>query len=541
MSFASRCRTAGPVPGDEVLARTRVGQRAQVVDERVRPDVRDLVGVPRDRDAPRQALTADREVLQPARDERPGLVRPEPGQHPVGALVVEGEQLLLVRGEPEEPVPLLDPLGLDVVLGALAVDELVLGLEGLAANAVEPRVDALVDVLAAVVPDPRQELLDEPLVPVVARADEEVRRHAEAGGERPPRLDDPVRVLLRSKTLLLGHARHLRRMLVDAGEEERVTAALPLMACEHVRRHGRVGVPDVRRGVDVVDRRGDVVRLHSRRFYGRPLLRQPRRAGAGQPRRERPAVVHRPSTARARPSVAQASTAAEQRSPVGRPAVPRARRPAPPPAPPRPGRPERSCPPTAAAGTGCPGVTRATGPGAAPALRACTPGTAASAGLDVTRLGVDVSTAGGRPVTRGSFVRVATRTASSRVATRKDAVLPAFTAPAPVTVNPGEAASTAVGASAVAEAAAAGAAGAATDAGGDATLGEAGSSDAGWAAAAGAAGCGDGAGVLGGAVAGTAGTGVAAAEEAATGAGDCTGGGSGTGIDRGGSRPSGST
>ena len=36
----------------------------------------------------------------------------------------------------------------------------------------------------------------------------------------------------------------LRRMLVDAGEKERLTAALTLMARKDVRRHGRVGVPD---------------------------------------------------------------------------------------------------------------------------------------------------------------------------------------------------------------------------------------------------------------------------------------------------------
>ena len=187
------------------------------------------------------------------------------------------------------------------------------------------------------------------------------------------------------------------------------------------------------------------------------------------------------------------------------------------------GRLERSCPPTAAVGTECPGVTRATG--AAFARRVCTLRTASSAGLAVARFGVDVSTAGGRPVAPGSVVRVATRAASSRVVTRKDSVLPAFTAPAPVTVNPGEAASTAVGASTVAEDPAASAAGAATDACGDATLGAAGTSEAGWAAAAGAAGSGDGAGLVCGAAGGAGGAGVAAAAGAATGAGDCTGGG----------------
>ena len=263
----------------EVLAGAGVGERAQVVDERVRPDVDDLVGIPGDRDAPRLAGPADREVLEPSGDERPCLVRAEPGQDEVRALVVEREQLLLVRGEPEEPVRLLDPLGLDVVLRALPVDQLVLVLERLASDAVEARIDVLVDVLAAVVADPEQELLDEPLVLVVARPDEEVVGHVEAGGERPPRLHDLVRVLLRLEALLGRDAGHLRCMLVDPREQERLTTALPLVAGEDVRGHGRVRVPDVRGRVHVVDRRREVVRLHSRRFYGRLSGSRPLRGG----------------------------------------------------------------------------------------------------------------------------------------------------------------------------------------------------------------------------------------------------------------------
>ena len=275
-----------PEAVDEILAGPRVGQRAEVVDERVGPHVRDLLGIPRDRDAPRLPGTADREVLQPAGDERPRLVRPKAREDEVRPLVVEREQLLLIGREAEEPVALLDPLGHDVVLGALAVDELLLRLERLAADAVEPRVDVLVDVVAAVRPDPLQELLDEALVALVARADEEVVRHAEAGGERPPRVGDAVDVLLRSKPLLLGDARHLGGVLVDPCEQERLTAALPLMTHEHVGRDRRVGVTDVRRRVDVVDRRRQVVRLHRGRFYGRPSSRSvPRRARAGRARR----------------------------------------------------------------------------------------------------------------------------------------------------------------------------------------------------------------------------------------------------------------
>ena len=128
----------------------------------------------------------------------------------------------------------------------MPVDELLLRLERLAADAVAARVDVLVDVVASVVADPLQELLDEPLVAVVARPDEEVVRDVEAGGELPPRTDDAVRVLLRLEALLRGDARDLRRVLVDSGQEERLTPALPLMAGEDVGSDRRVRVPDVR-------------------------------------------------------------------------------------------------------------------------------------------------------------------------------------------------------------------------------------------------------------------------------------------------------
>jgi hypothetical protein len=90
-----------------------------------------------------------------------------------GVLVVEGEQPVLIGGKTEEVVLLLDPLRRDPVLRTLAVDELRLGVEGLAAAAVEPRVDAFVN-LARVV-DPLQELLYEAFVALVGRADEESR------------------------------------------------------------------------------------------------------------------------------------------------------------------------------------------------------------------------------------------------------------------------------------------------------------------------------------------------------------------------------
>ena len=61
------------------------------------------------------------------------------------------------------------------------------------------------------------------------------------------------------ETLLGGHARHLRCMLVHPGEEERVLPTLAVVTGKDVRRDRRVRVTDVGRRVHVVDRRRYVV------------------------------------------------------------------------------------------------------------------------------------------------------------------------------------------------------------------------------------------------------------------------------------------
>ena len=57
----------------------------------------------------------------------------------------------------------------------------------------------------------------------------------------------------------LGGALHLLAVLVGAGGEHGVEALHALEALDGVGGKRGVGVPDVRRGVDVIDRRGEVV------------------------------------------------------------------------------------------------------------------------------------------------------------------------------------------------------------------------------------------------------------------------------------------
>ena len=117
----------GPVAIAQIIAAVRAYVSAlRVADERVGPDVgptcrrdRILDGIG---DAPRLPGAADREVLQ-TRDVmklRASLYR-KPGSTKSGRSWKRAQKSILIRREPEEPVLLLDPLGLGVVQRALPV------------------------------------------------------------------------------------------------------------------------------------------------------------------------------------------------------------------------------------------------------------------------------------------------------------------------------------------------------------------------------------------------------------------------------------
>jgi hypothetical protein len=250
--LADQVVDVGPEPLPQVLPFTRVRERAQVVDERVYPDIGDLLLVPGDRHAPRLPSTADAEILKAPLDEAARLVVPEPRQDELRPLVVKREQSILIGREPEEVVLLLDVLRRDPVLRAEAVDEIGLALELLAADAVQPCVDVLIDV--AVVVDALQKLLDEALVTLVGRPDEEVVLSIDPSRQLAPVFGDAVDVRLGVEPLLLGDAVDLRGVLVGAGEEERLLAALAVVPDQCVGGNRRVRVADVRRRVHVVDR-----------------------------------------------------------------------------------------------------------------------------------------------------------------------------------------------------------------------------------------------------------------------------------------------
>ena len=247
-----------PEPVGQVLALARVGERRVVVEERVDPDVDHLRLVPRHGHPPLQARAAEREVAQAALDERERLVVAVRGRDQVGALGVQPLERLLEGRQPEEPVVLLLALELDQVdRAAVAVLELGVGLEVGAAGAVPALVGALVDV--AVVVDPLDHLGD---LRLCSGSVVRMKKSLVALSRAASSLN---RTAFRSPSSrgvmpeLLGRLGDRLAVLVGAGEEEHVLAALAHVAREHVGGDRRVGVPEVGLAVHVVDRRGDVV------------------------------------------------------------------------------------------------------------------------------------------------------------------------------------------------------------------------------------------------------------------------------------------
>ena len=105
---------------------------------------------------------------------------------------------------------------------------------------------------------PLEQRLHGGVVAGLGGADEVVVGDVEAVPRGPEPGGVAVGLLLGGEPGLLGRLGHLQAVLVGAGEEVRVVAEQAVPAGERVGDHRRVGVPDVGRVVDVVDRRRDV-------------------------------------------------------------------------------------------------------------------------------------------------------------------------------------------------------------------------------------------------------------------------------------------
>ncbi len=244
----------------------REAEGGEVVRERVHPYIEDVVGLLGNRDPPLHARAADAEVLEPLLDDAEHLVPARLGANLELVALDPLAQPALVGRQAEEEVLLFEPLAGPLVIEAevAGLAQLVLVLEGLAARAVPPGVDAAVDGVLPVGSLRDTQLLPEPEdaapVDLVGRADEAVVADVVAGPELAELRGDLVALLLLADPALAGDALDVLAVLVGARQHERVVAGEPARARQRVDRDRRVGVPHVWHVVDVVDRRRRVER-----------------------------------------------------------------------------------------------------------------------------------------------------------------------------------------------------------------------------------------------------------------------------------------
>jgi len=151
---------AGDVLADHVklgwpsAGEIRIGEasRGQIIGERVEPDIRGLrLPISRgtwERDAPREACTTGRDVLEATLDQREDLVAAAFRSQEVRMLGEMRAEEVGVPTEPEEPVPLLDPLErASGVQHAVPLGDLLLCLERFTPHAIPARIGLLVEIL----------------------------------------------------------------------------------------------------------------------------------------------------------------------------------------------------------------------------------------------------------------------------------------------------------------------------------------------------------------------------------------------------------
>jgi hypothetical protein len=240
-----------------------VGDGRVIVQQRVKPDVGDIVRVKGQRDAPLQprARAGHTEVIQGLLQEFQHLLLPVSRKNKVRVLPQIIHQPVLILPQFEKIVRLRDFRDRTKNLrpGTIRVAVLLLQ-ELLLAGAVETLVFGLVDF--PLVKELLEHLGDDPPVTGFGRADEIVIGDVELGEQRAELRANLIDILLRWDAPLLRTLLHFLAVLINPGQEMHPVAHQAAEAGNDVRQHYFIGVAQVRRTVHVVDRGGDVERVH---------------------------------------------------------------------------------------------------------------------------------------------------------------------------------------------------------------------------------------------------------------------------------------
>jgi len=249
MSFATRCST----PAQRVSQPGWSG--CEIVDQRVEPDITDIVRVEGKLDAPGEAAlgSRDTEVVEPAAFAQhcQDFVAVAVGPNPVGVLFELLAKRLEVTAHLEEVVGFGAFFRRTLMVLAQAVDHIAVGQKAFAADAVEPLVLAKVDVALRM--DDFQEVLDRANVIRIRGANEAVVGDAQFFPSTAEDSGHAVGKGVRIRALGFCGLGDFVAVLVGPGQKESLVADQAVIPRDGVPNDRRVRMPDVRLGIDVVD------------------------------------------------------------------------------------------------------------------------------------------------------------------------------------------------------------------------------------------------------------------------------------------------
>ena len=167
-----------------------------------------------------------------------------------------GAQPLAVLFHAKEVVALAAVLRRQQVLGALALNQLLVGEKALAADAVQPLVLVVVNIPGRV--NRLQYPAHDRLVPLLSGANKVVVGNVEHLPCVAEARADAVAKVLRVHVCFACGLENFLAVLVRASKEVGVESVEAMKARQKIGYHRRIGVAHVRRGIGVVDGRGDV-------------------------------------------------------------------------------------------------------------------------------------------------------------------------------------------------------------------------------------------------------------------------------------------
>ena len=145
MSLPMTCRSSGPPLREQGLVGSEA-DRADVVDQRIEPDIDDARRILRHRDAPGLPRATDRNVVEAALDQPEDLVAANVWCQELRLLGKVFQQAVLILRQAEEMILLANPVRFRPMNRTKAFDQILLLFEGFARDAIPTLVVAFIDI-----------------------------------------------------------------------------------------------------------------------------------------------------------------------------------------------------------------------------------------------------------------------------------------------------------------------------------------------------------------------------------------------------------